>query len=84
MDEYKKKECICIHAPPVGLHVDPGIHRIRARSIRLAPMPATATLYSALSGDVYGELLPPHGERTERQRVECVGFMREFVNGCRI
>jgi len=25
--------------------------------------PATATLYSALSGDVYGELLPPHGER---------------------
>jgi len=26
-------------------------------------MPATATLYSALSGDVYGELLPPHGER---------------------
>ena len=46
--------------------------------------PATATLYSALSGDVYGELLPPHGEHTERQRVECVGFMREFVNGCRI
>ncbi len=38
-----------------------------------------ARLYCAASGDVNGEMLPPHHERSERQADECVAFILDYL-----